>query len=159
VTAIDFSEGMLARAREKEGAERVRWLVHDLTKLPLPVPDRAFDRVICALVAEHIADLPVFFAELGRICRPDGRIVLTDMHPALMLKGVQARFHDPVTGRDTRPASEPHLVSDYVNGANDAGLELVRIGERTVDEALAAAAPRAEKYLGWPLLLVLELAP
>jgi peroxiredoxin len=159
VTAIDFSDGMLARAREKDGAERVRWLVHDLTSLPLPLPDCAFDRVVCALVAEHIADLPAFFAELRRICRPDGRIVVTDMHPALMLKGVQARFHDPVTGRDTRPASEPHLVSDYVNGAGEAGLKLVRIGERTVDERLAASVPRAQKYLGWPLLLWLELEP
>src|SRR5262245_24425976 len=37
VTAVDFSEGMLAQAREKEGAERVHWLVHDLTDLPLPL--------------------------------------------------------------------------------------------------------------------------
>src|SRR5207244_9106566 len=58
VTGIDFSEGMLARAREKEAADPVRWLVHDLTKLPLPLPDRAFDCVVCALVAEHTADLP-----------------------------------------------------------------------------------------------------
>jgi ubiquinone/menaquinone biosynthesis C-methylase UbiE len=159
VTAVDFSEGMLGRAREKEGADGVRWLVHDVTTSPLPLAERSFDRVVCALVAEHIAELPAFFSELGRLCRPDGRIVVTAMHPALMLKGLQARFHDPDSGRDTRPASAAHRVSDYVNGALEAGLELLRIGESDVDEALATAVPRAEKYLGWPMLLWLELAP
>jgi len=159
VTAVDFSEGMLARARGKEGADRVRWLAHDLTELPLPLPERSFDRVLCALVAEHIAELPPFFSELGRLCRRDGRIVVTDMHPTLLLRGLQARFHDPVSGRDTRPASAPHRVSDYVNGASEGGLRLLRIGESDADAALAAAAPRAEKYLGWPMLLWLELAP
>src|SRR5215218_4868040 len=30
VTAVDFSEGMLAEARQKPGAELVRWVDHDL---------------------------------------------------------------------------------------------------------------------------------
>jgi malonyl-CoA O-methyltransferase len=159
VTALDFSEGMLARARVKEGAERVRWLVHDLTDLPLPLEARSFDRVVCALVAEHIHELRALFAELGRLCREGGRIVVTDMHPALMLTGLQARFHDPRTGRDTRPASAGNRISDYVNGAIAAGLRVMAMAEREADEELAAAFPRAEKYLGWPMLLSIELAP
>src|SRR4051794_59015 len=35
VAAVDFSDGMLAEARKKPGAERVRWLAHDL-HAPLP---------------------------------------------------------------------------------------------------------------------------
>jgi malonyl-CoA O-methyltransferase len=159
VTAVDFSEGMLARARGKEGAGRVRWLAHDLTDLPLPLEARSFDRVVCALVAEHIHDLRGLFAEFGRLCREDGRILVTDMHPALMLTGLQARFHDSSTGRDTRPASAGNRISDYVNGAIAAGLRVLAMGEREADGELAAAFPRAEKYLGWPMLLWLELAP
>jgi ubiquinone/menaquinone biosynthesis C-methylase UbiE len=159
VTAVDFSEGMLAQANAKEGADRIRWLVHDLHDLPLPLESRSFDRVVCALVAEHIHELAGLFAELGRLCREDGRILVTDMHPALMLTGLQARFHDPQTGRDTRPASAGNRISDYVNGAVAAGLRLVAMGEREAGPELAAAFPRAEKYLGWPMLLWLELAP
>jgi hypothetical protein len=33
------------------------------------------------------------------------------------------------------------------------------MGEREAGPELAAAFPRAEKYLGWPMLLWLELAP
>src|SRR5689334_7313819 len=38
VTAVDFSEGMLAEAIEKPGAEQVRWVAHDL-HTPLPFAD------------------------------------------------------------------------------------------------------------------------
>jgi malonyl-CoA O-methyltransferase len=159
VTGVDFSEGMLQRAREKEGAGSVRWIAHDLAELPLPLDGAAFDRVLCALVVDHVADLAPFFAELGRLCAPGGRIVVTVMHPALLLKGTQARFFDPDTGRETRPRSHAHGIADYVNGAVRGGLAIAEVGESAVDEGLAARVPRAAKYLGWPLLWWMELAP
>jgi malonyl-CoA O-methyltransferase len=159
VVGVDFSAGMLARAQAKEGAAEVRWVVHDVTRPPLPLSAQAFDRVLCALVLDHIVDLAGFFAELRRLSQADGRIVVSTMHPALMLKGIQARFHDPASGRDTRPASVANRIADYVNGAIEAGLQIVHVGERDVDEALAARVPRAEKYLGWPMLYWMELAP
>ena len=158
IVGVDFSDGMLARARDKQGASGVEWVAHDLTDLPLPFAAQAFDRVLCALVIDHIAELTAFFAELGRLCRPDGRIVVTVMHPAMMLKGTQARFVDPDTGRETRPESHANLISDYVNAALQAGLRIIETGERSVDEELAERVPRAEKYLGWPMLFWLELA-
>ena len=159
VVGVDFSDGMLARAKEKEGAAQVRWVVADVTRPPLPLPERSFDRVLSALVVDHVGALPEFFAELGRLCREDGRIVVTVMHPAMMLKGTQARFVDPDTGREMRPESQPNLIADYVNAAVGAELRIVTVGEHSVDEGLAARMPRAEKYLGWPLLLWLELTP
>ncbi len=157
VVGIDFSDGMLARARDKEGAGGVRWVVHDVTELPLPLPGSSFDRVLCALVVDHIGELAPFFAELGRLATPDGRIVVTVMHPALMLKGTQARFRNPSSGIETRPESHANRIADYVNGAVDGGLRIVRVAERDVDDALARAVPRAEKYLGWPMLWWMEL--
>jgi ubiquinone/menaquinone biosynthesis C-methylase UbiE len=159
VVGVDFSDGMLARARDKEGAAHVEWVAHDLTDLPLPFEDRSFDRVVCALVVDHIADLDGFFGELARLCRAGGRVVVTVMHPAMMLKGTQARFVDPDTGRETRPASHTNLISDYVNAAVSAGVGIVEVGESSVDEELAERVPRAHKYLGWPTLFWLELVP
>lgn len=158
VTGVDFSEVMLARARGKPGAEAIQFIHHDLAK-PLPLPPAWFDRVLCCLVAEHIQDLPGFFGELKRICRPNGLVVLSMMHPAMMLRGVQARFRDPRTGREVRPQSCPHQVSDYVMAAVRAGLVFVAMSEHSVDAALAADSPRGRKYLGWPLLVVMQLAP
>jgi malonyl-CoA O-methyltransferase len=159
VVGVDFSDGMLERARRKEGAEGVRWVVHDVTQPPLPLQDASFDRVLCALVVDHIADLAGFLAELRRLARPHGRVLVTVMHPAMMLKGIQARFHDPVSGQDTRPESHANRIADYVNAALAAGLTIAGVGEQDVDEDLAARVPRAEKYLHWPMLWWMDLRP
>ncbi len=156
VTAIDFSDGMLAKARAKAGADRVRFENHDVTRR-LPYPDASFDRVLSALVLEHVADVAAFFRELGRVTRPDGRIVVTAMHPAMFLRGVSARFRDEGTGEFLRPRSHVMQVSDYVMGALAAKLRIVSLVERSPDEALAARVPRATKYIGWPMLFVMSL--
>jgi ubiquinone/menaquinone biosynthesis C-methylase UbiE len=156
VTAVDFSEEMLARARQKTGADRVRWLVHDVA-LPLPFEARSFDRVLSALVLEHILvdDLASFFRDLGRVARDDGLIVVTAMHPAMFLKGVSANFRDE--SGEVRPRSYVATLSDYVMGAIQAGLVIVSLAEHSVDEWLVARNERSRKWLGWPALFVMTL--
>jgi ubiquinone/menaquinone biosynthesis C-methylase UbiE len=154
VTAVDFSGEMLARARQKTGADRVRWLVHDVA-LPLPFEARSFDRVLSALVLEHIpvSDLASFFRDLGRVARDDGLIVVTAMHPAMFLKGVSANFRDD--SGEVRPRSYVATLSDYVMGAIQAGLVIVSLAEHSVDEGLVARNERSRKWLGWPALFVM----
>ncbi len=158
VTALDFSPRMIEAARAKPGADRVRFVLHDVAT-PLPLGDAAFDRVLCCLMMEHVGDLPALFRELGRVCRraPRGAIAVSAMHPAMLLRGVQARFHDPRTGVPTQPASLPYQVSDYVTAALRAGLTIEHVSEHAVDEALAAQYPRGARYLGWPMLLLMKL--
>ena len=156
VTAVDFSERMLAKARAKTGADRVRFENHDVTQR-LPYDDASFDCVLSALVLEHVPDVAAFLRELGRVTRPGGRIVVTAMHPAMFLRGVSARFRDEATGEFLRPRSHVMQLSDYVMGALDAGLRIVSLVERSPDEALAARVPRAAKYVAWPMLLVMTL--
>ncbi len=168
VTALDFSEGMLARARQKAQAARLSdpslhlphlsFVRHDLLE-PLPLPDGRFDRVLCCLVLDHISAPGRLFAELRRICSPGGSVVVSVMHPAMMLKGVQARFVDPQTGREVRPESTPNQISDYVMGALGAGLHIQHMSEHVAGRDLAARCPRAEKYVGWPMLLLMQLRP
>jgi malonyl-CoA O-methyltransferase len=158
VHALDFSEGMLARARAKAGDLNIVFHVHDLAK-PLPFPDEAFDRVVCGLVIDHIADLGGLFREMRRVCRPSGFVVISVMHPAMMLRGVQARFKDPASGREIRPASVPNQLSDYIMAAAQAGFTFDHLSEHSVDEALANRLERARRYLGWPMLFLMRLVP
>ena len=81
------------------------------------------------------------------------------MHPAMSLRGVQARFIDPATGRRISPAGHAHQMSDYLMAAVRAGLNLEHVSEHAADAALAARSPRAAKYLGWPMLLLMKLVP
>lgn len=157
VTALDFSHGMLDRARAKPGAEAIRFIEHDVSE-PLPLATASFDRVLSALVGEHIARLDPFFAELRRICRPGGAIIISAMHPAMMLCGIQARFVEPASGREIRPRSFDNQISDYVMAAARARLTLLHLSEHAVTDELAASVPRAAKYLGWPMLFLMQLA-
>jgi len=156
VTAVDFSEGMLAEARRKPRAEAIRFLVHDLTT-PLPLPDAAFDVVVSGLLLEHLPDLGGFFREARRVLRAGGRAVFSAMHPAMFLRGTQARFTDPESQEVIQPGSYPHQIADFVTAALGAGLRIDGLVERSADAALAARFPRAEKYVGWPMLVVLTL--
>lgn len=156
VTAVDFSDGMLAEARRKPGAEAVRFLVHDLDQ-PLPFAAGAFDIVVSGLVLEHLRDLDLFFCETRRVLRPGGRAVVSAMHPAMFLRGSQARFTDPESGELVQPGSVPHSVGAFVMAAVQAGFGLVGIDEFAPDAEFAVQVPRAGKYVGWPMLVVLSL--
>jgi SAM-dependent methyltransferase len=50
-------------------------VVADITSVPLP--DAAFDVVVCTEVLEHVPDTAGAFAELARLCRPGGTVVVT----------------------------------------------------------------------------------
>lgn len=159
VTGVDFSEGMLARASAKPGAEGARWVRHDLEQPPLPFEAGAFERVVSGLVLDHIERLEPFLRELRRVCAVGGRVVLTVVHPAVLLKGLSSRLKDPATGELILPAYYPHQVSDYVMAAMRAGLRLEELCERAATEELVARVPGAAAYLGWPLLLAIQATP
>src|SRR5688500_14911113 len=56
VHALDFSGGMIQKARQKVKADHVRFSTADLMQR-WPCEDRAYDLVVCNLVLEHIEDL------------------------------------------------------------------------------------------------------
>jgi malonyl-CoA O-methyltransferase len=154
VTAVDFSFGMLAKARERLAHESVHFVEHDLA-VAFPFADERFDLVLSALVLEHIAELAPFFGELARVCRRGGRVALSAMHPAMLLLGCQAEFNDPQTNRDVRPRSFAHQISDFVMAAHRAGLDVELVREHEIDEQLREVSAKAAKWAGWPLLLIM----
>jgi malonyl-CoA O-methyltransferase len=158
VTAVDFSVGMLAEAQQKPFAERVQFLQHDLHE-PLPFNNADFDAVVSGLVLEHIRDLAMFFGEARRVLKPTGRAVISAMHPAMFLRGSQARYTDPASGEIVHVGSINHSISDFVMAAVQAGFEIVSITEHASDVAFAQKYPRAEKYIDWPMLVVMTLQP
>jgi malonyl-CoA O-methyltransferase len=156
VTAVDFSEGMLREARRKVAGASVEFLVHDLHD-PLPFASGSFDLVVSGLVLEHLRDPGPFFAEARRVLRAGGRAILSSVHPAMFLRGSQARFTDPESGEIVQPGSLPHRIEDSVDAGVRAGFLAETVGEYAPDAAFAARYPRAEKYIGWPMLVVLQL--
>ncbi|WFU18791.1 class I SAM-dependent methyltransferase [Bradyrhizobium sp. CB3481] len=80
ITAVDFSDAALAAAQHtiaRAGvADRVNLQQADLTKLPFP--DNSFDFVVSWGVLMHIPELEAALAELSRVLKPAGVLVLCE---------------------------------------------------------------------------------
>jgi arsenite methyltransferase len=78
VTGIDPSASMLAMAaRKTEGNHNVTLLQAEA--IPLPLEDASMDRALSVQVFEYIRDVPAALAEVYRVLRPGGRVVLWDI--------------------------------------------------------------------------------
>ncbi len=75
VVGSDFSEGMLARAREKSSV--VRW--EQANALSLPYQDGSFDAATVGFGARNFSDLERGLAEMARVVRPGGRVVVLEI--------------------------------------------------------------------------------
>ena len=75
VTGVDPSPAMLAIARQRApGADLLEG-----TATQLPVEDAAFDRALAVQVFEYVADVEAGLAELRRVLRPGGRLLIWDV--------------------------------------------------------------------------------
>ena len=156
VTAVDFSEEMLSKARCKEEAEAVRFVIHNLHE-PLPFKQGEFDLVVSGLVLEHLCDLNEFFINIYRVLKQPGRAVVSAMHPAMFLRDSQAQFTDPQSGEVIRPGSLPHQVSEMIMAGVNAKFHVAAVEEYAPDREFGEQYPRAEKYVGWPMLIMMCL--
>jgi SAM-dependent methyltransferase len=93
----------------------------------LPFPDRSFDVVLCRFVVHHLADPAPALAELRRVCRDDGRVVVADL---VALDDAVAPVHNALErARDpshTTALTESALVA-AVAGAGLAARDVDRI--------------------------------
>ncbi|MFI5607272.1 class I SAM-dependent methyltransferase [Amycolatopsis sp. NPDC051903] len=81
VTGFDRSAKMVELARQRLGDD-ADLRVADLAA-PLPYPDGAFDDVIAALVLHYLEDWTAPLAELRRVLKPGGRLIVVVNHPIL----------------------------------------------------------------------------
>ena len=75
VTGLDFSPGMLERARRK--SDTVTWIEGDL--LALPFADGAFDAATVGFGVRNVDDLEAGIRELRRVLRPGGRLAILEI--------------------------------------------------------------------------------
>jgi malonyl-CoA O-methyltransferase len=114
----------------------------------LPFASASFDVVWCRLVAGHLPSLDAAYAELGRVCRAGGTVVVTDFHPDAARAGHTRAFRD-AGGTLHHVEHHVHLPPDHLRAAAAAGLELAERRDGAIGEELRpfyAAANRLDRH-------------
>jgi len=124
VIGVDSSPDMLAKARAKVPDGEF----HCADIHALPVPDDQADVLVCALALMHVPDLHAAFAELVRVLKPGGHLVISDW------RSLMGTIALPVLkdGPDGRPGFIParaRLTSEYLSAALPLGLHVRRCEE------------------------------
>jgi phosphatidylethanolamine/phosphatidyl-N-methylethanolamine N-methyltransferase len=78
ITAIDFSEKMLHRAKKKAGDLGIRVHLEQMDVQNLEFEDNAFDTVVGSFVFCSVPDPIKGLQEVGHVCKPGGKIILLE---------------------------------------------------------------------------------
>lgn len=113
---VDLSCDMLQRATGLKAAADIR---------KLPIATAAFDLVWCRLMIGYVRDLGAAYAELARVCRLRGTVVVTDFHPDAVAAGHRQTVRDPDGGRHDIE-HHVHTPAAHITAATHAGLRLAR---------------------------------
>ncbi|MBW4617831.1 MAG: class I SAM-dependent methyltransferase [Cyanosarcina radialis HA8281-LM2] len=116
VYAIDFSDSMLEKAKEKVNSPNVTFIKGDLTQ-PWNCSSDSADLISCNLVLEHIEDLSFIFSEADRVLVKGGYFFICELHPFRQYRGTQANFQ-----RNSETIEIPafvHHISDFLNAGKN----------------------------------------
>jgi malonyl-CoA O-methyltransferase len=111
----------------------------------IPLAANALDGVICGLALGHLPDVQPSFCEIARILKPGGWALISDVHPAIALKGAQRTF--------TAPDGKVYAVEHYVHQRGEYE-QAARLAGLMVDTVSEPRLPDSDE----PVVLALRLA-
>jgi SAM-dependent methyltransferase len=150
VVGLDFAPGMLRRARAK--ARAAGWTGNDRPKgrsggmaleradfnRPLPFADATFDAALSVYTLHCAADPGVFLAEVRRVLKPSGRLVLVALAGRGRPEGHPLRtslphrafwwFKRRLVARDRWPRYAPDALAALLEASRFAAAETPEIG-------------------------------
>ena len=140
LTGIDVSEPMLDRARRRAARLGIAVTLQQADVTALPFPDDHFDTTVATCGFCSVADPVAGLAELGRVTKPTGRILLLE----------HVRPRNPLLGRlaDLAPFFTRRVFGFRANRRTEdniaqAGLQLVEVRREGVWREIVARAATA----------------
>jgi SAM-dependent methyltransferase len=143
ITGIDLTPAMIDQARRRQaeaGLDNMDWHVGDVSQLPFA--DGQFSVAFSRYAFHHLLDPAAVLAEMVRVTRPDGRVVVADVYTS---SPEQAAAYDRVE-RLRDPSHVRALGLEELTGLfRDAGLEDVTTTfyglDTSLESLLAASFP------------------
>ena len=162
VVGVDQSPEMLEVARQRM-PRAVLWLG---AMGRLPVRSASSDLTVCSLALEHEPDPEPTVAELARVTRVGGRVLISDVHPFAILLDHQAQF-DSASGRRLLIRAYPHFHGRLLELFNRNGLVVEQCLEPTMGpgpglsgracEGLVGDQLTGAAWAGLPIVVVWQL--
>ena len=124
----------------------------------LPFSAQAFDVVWCRLVIGHVREMESAYAELSRVCRMGGAVIVSDISAAAVAAGHRRTFND-AHGSTHEVEHFVHSIERQAVAAHDVGLGLERRQDGVVDPSVmhfyveAGRLPAYEAQLGMRIVL------
>jgi SAM-dependent methyltransferase len=152
VTGADFSEPMLAVARERVPA--AKFVQVDLER-PLPFGNAVFDKVNCAQTLKHLPDLVRPMRELARVLRPNGRFIFSVTHPDMDWEGYEARV-SPSFNLAEESDIHHHTWNTYLAALESTGFGDIHVVDVRVSETIEhLLTPKSfRRVVGRPQILL-----
>nr|WP_294914840.1 class I SAM-dependent methyltransferase [uncultured Neokomagataea sp.] len=132
VTGIDLTPRMIAQAHDRavKNNVTVNFQVGDARSLPFK--DSSFDRVVTRYSFHHMENPREVLAEMIRVCRPNGRLIVIDATPA---PAAQQGYDQAEKLRDASHTSALTLTQ-LLSLGNDAGLSHILTNQYRLESRL-----------------------
>jgi malonyl-CoA O-methyltransferase len=140
VIGVDLCREMLLRAELKPGAEG-RLAQADIRHLPLA--DGCADVVMCAFSIGYIGGFERAMAQMARVTRPGGRVIVTDIHPEGLRRGWTRSFR--AGGQVFDMENHAHSEQEWRDAGESVGLALEQWEEPRFGEPERTIFRRAGK--------------
>ena len=134
VAGFDSSTKMVELARKRLGPD-ADLQIADLGR-PLPYPDGAFDDVIAALVLHYLQDWTAPLAELRRVLKPGGRLIVAVDHP------FEIALRQREAGHDSDYFATYNWSEEWIQGGHTAQMSFWTRPLHAMTDAFTAAGFR-----------------
>lgn len=124
LVAVDKSEELVALAEEKHGASGVEFGVRDIPALGFP--DASFDAVFNLAELHNYADWRGGLAEMVRVLRPGGYLVMNDLVRESFERGMGPYYKK----KTVHPYDRMMTLAEFRGELDGQGLEVLRFGTR-----------------------------
>lgn len=133
VTGIDITEAMIEQARRRQQEMKLENMTWEIgNALPLPFADGAFSLVITRYSFHHFLEPEQALAEMIRVCRPGGRVLVADVAVQPDQSSAYDRMEKMRDPSHTHALTEPEFAEIF----NRSGLDGCKRSAYPVDVAL-----------------------